>query len=195
MTPSRYREEARRALSSADHAGVLPARAALFWRTHDYGLLAFHEERLDAELAGGIRRLLGSGRERAPERAACPVTLLYGLAAGGLGLAERAGERGALPGGGILLRVAGSLVCLSADPCACLAALARAEALGRERVIGRLLGWADAPGGGRRDEVGQDPGEAGGAGLAASCGRCGGLLGSGGTCLGASCVNHGAGAA
>jgi hypothetical protein len=179
MLASHYKEEARRALESGRHAAVLPPRPALYWRTHDYGLLAFHEERLDEPLRAALRGLLGHGRQTGPERAAWPVRLLYGLAAGGLEISDDPALRGALPGGGVLARVRGQLVCLSADPCACLEALTRAEEAGRGRVLGRLLGDAA-----KVEAEALNPSHEG------SCGRCGGLLGEG-RCLGGCCVNHG----
>ena len=185
MHAAHYKEEARRALESGRHAEVLPPRAALYWRTHDYGLLAFHEERLDEGLRTALRGLLGGGRQAAVERAAWPVRLLYGLAAGGLEVACDPQSHGPLPGGGVLVRVRDALVCLSSEPCACLEALAGAERDGRERILGQLLGRAERP-------VATDP-DGGGAVSGGSCGRCdscgGGLLGDG-QCVGGCCVNH-----
>lgn len=185
MSPALCREEARRLLNCPRCATVLPARAGLLWRTHDGGLTGYREERLDESLREALRRLLGTGRQRAPERAACPVHLLYGLAVGRLQLAHSAEEPGSLPGQGILLRVKGQLICLSSSPLACLEALAEAESQAREAVLGRLLG-----------SPGAAPAEAGtsaGPGDAGSCGRCAeraaGLLGDG-PCLGGCCANH-----
>ncbi|MFA7331727.1 MAG: hypothetical protein WC326_11710 [Candidatus Delongbacteria bacterium] len=185
MTAAHCREEARRLLEGPACAAVLPARAGLLWRTHDGGLLAFQEDRLEEGLRASLRRLLGHGRQRAPERAACPVRLLYALGAGGVRLAASAEEPGSLPGGGVVLRAGEHLVCLSSEPRACLEALAQAEERGRERLLSRLLDSAPA--------AAEEP-AAPASTSTHSCGRCAeraaGLLGEAG-CLGSCCVNHG----
>lgn len=184
MTAAHCREEARRLLEGPACAAVLPARAGLLWRTHDGGLLAFQEERLDESLRASLRLLLGHGRQRAPERAACPVRLLYALGAGGVRLAASAEEPGSLPGGGLVLRAGEHLVCLSSEPRVCLEALALAEERGREHVLARLLDSAPVA---AEEPAGQTPTSS------HSCGRCAdraaGLLGAA-TCLGSCCVNH-----
>lgn len=184
MTPARAAEEARRLFSCPRCATVLPERAGLLWRTHDGGLAGFQAERLEEPLRRRLEGLLGHGRQRSRERAALPVRLLYGLAAGGLNVSPDAEASGALPGGGVLLREAGTLVCLTAEPLACLEALAQAEERGRQAVLDRVLGGPGAaalpPAPAPEAPATHAPG---------SCGRCGGLLGGEG-CLGGCCVNH-----
>lgn len=183
-----YRERARRALEEGRRRGVLPERAGLYWRTHDHGLLAFHEERLEEETRALLRGLLGGGRDRGRERAACEVLLLYGLAAGGVAPVEDPAAAATLPGGGLVLRRRGRLVCLCEDPALCLAALAAAEEAGRRALMDRLLGAGPNGGTSRPDgRAGGPHGESG-----ASCGRCEGLLGGPCcTCAGEACVNFG----
>jgi hypothetical protein len=185
MTPARCAEEARRIFSCPRCATVLPERAGLLWRTHDGGLAGFQAERLEEGLRRRLERLLGHGRQRATERAALPVRLLYGLAAGGLRLDHDPEQSGTLPGGGLLLREAETFICLSAEPLACLEALAEAEARGRHALLGRVLG-SDESAGPHAPLPTRPEAEHHAAG---SCGRCGGLLGGEG-CMGGCCVNH-----
>jgi len=185
MTPARCAEEARRIFSCPRCAGVLPERAGLLWRTHDGGLAGFQAERLEEGMRRRLERLLGHGRQRAAERAALPVRLLYGLAAGGLQVSQEAEGPGSLPGGGLLLREAGVLVCLTAEPHACLEALALAEERGRRAVLDRLLG---APGAAAASPAPPSDSSSD-AHAPGSCGRCEGLLGGEG-CMGGGCVNH-----
>jgi hypothetical protein len=151
-------------------------------------LLRYQADRLEERLLARLCRVLGDGRAARRERAAFPVTLLYGLAAGGLQLGTDPEGRGGLPGGGLLVRLEGQIVCLGEDPAACVAALAAAEEAGRRVVLDRLLGDGGAEALSRPDRAEARP--------SPSCGRCEGLLGGAGcpmdgACAGEACVNYG----
>lgn len=176
MTAAHYREQARLALMAGRRSGILPERAGLMWRTHDHGLMAFHAEGLDEGLAVELRRLLGHGRQAAPETAAFPLRLLYGLTPQGL----RELRLDALPGKGRVVEGSFGRICLCGDPLACVEALALAEGRGRDHVMGRLLDAPVKDGDPRDDGAGSDDG---------SCGQCGGLLGCS-ACAGSACVRH-----
>jgi len=174
VTAAHYGEQARRALEAGREAGVLPERAALCWRTHDHGLLTFQGERLEEAQAAELRRLLGHGRQAAPEEAAFPVRLLYSMTRHGMGEA-------ALPGKGRLVESRSGTICLSADPLSCVQALAAAEQRGREAVLSRLLSDGATPPEAAQTRLPEEEG---------SCGQCGGLLGCS-ACAGSACVRHG----
>lgn len=191
MLPRDYRERARRVLETGRHESLLGPRAGLCWRTHDYGLLVFGGHRLSEACQRELRLLLGGeghggsrrgGRLRA-ERCALPLAPLYAFAAAGLACQADPEADGGLPGGGCLVERGGAVYGLSADPEAFLQELVRLEEAGREAVLGRLLGGASpAPPALRPAEESAAPG---------SCGRCGGLLGGGGQCMGGACARHG----
>ncbi len=177
MTAAHYREQARLALMAGQRAGILPERAALMWRTHDHGLMVFEGGRLEEGLAAELRKLLGHGRQSAPEAAVFPVRLLYALAPAAL----RGQSLETLPGKGRIVEGRGTRLCLCVDPLTCMEALANLEERGRARVLDHLL---DAPGVQEPGPREEDDGNQG------SCGQCGGLLGCS-ACAGSACVRHG----
>jgi len=190
VLPRDTRERARRVLETGRFGGLLGPRAGLLWRTHDHGLLEFGAQRLDEACRRELTALLGgaghagsrSGGRLRPERCALPLALLYGFTAG-LACGDDPEADGGLPGGGCLVERRGALYGCTADPEAFLEELARREAEARERLLGRLLGAPGAAAGAA--SVDAAPAAAG------SCGRCDGLLGPGGQCLGGACVRHG----
>ncbi len=182
MLPRNYRERATRVLDCNQWEDLLGPRCGLIWRTHDFGLMRFHCDRLHSQQLREMEKLLSNPRRGGlqPERAVFPVKLMYALGRGRVSLCENP-EDARLPGSAALLQRGEDLYCVCADPEAALRELARLESEEREGVLARIMGTPQC------DTATQSVSQMSTEQDDVSCGRCG-LLGNE-HCAGGACVN------